>query len=405
VTEPGGSSPLYRYRPLTEQFIEQRWDALRRLGSAEQAVSALSTCASAYLRVLGQTEGGAEPALLALLERLYEDASSFDFPSERFARVYSEVERTLYAHTMKASVVCPLNALRMQEDRIDISDGLVLMRGDLVDAPHAAVWPATTGARRRDDANVLCVIDRELPRGSSFPVGEARTEFHHILRGLRLFKAGACALGTLAWARADEGSWRAFSLGGTGRARGEPWLLSAADAGYVRDFIARARTYAWPGHVAWAATRFEMGCERLVDTEALSDYLLAMRALLDACDEVGRASLPLRIAALCAEEADKGAVQQRVELALSLERFLMRGGDPNDFAQASAAELVSELEGYLRALLWDTVSGFLSADLKAYADSLLLAGENSSRGKQSQGDALAMPASQSQPTVSAEQPL
>ena len=48
-----------------------------------------------------------------------------------------------------------------------------------------------------------------------------------------------------------------------------------------------------------------MGCERALDTEALSDYLLALRALLDGLDDTGRASLTLRLAALCAEEGDR----------------------------------------------------------------------------------------------------
>ena len=54
--------------------------------------------------------------------------------------------------------------------------------------------------------------------------------------------------------------------------------------------------------MAWALARFEMGCSRPLDAEALPDYLLALRALLDAGGEAGLASLGLRVAALCAEE-------------------------------------------------------------------------------------------------------
>ena len=70
-----------------------------------------------------------------------------------------------------------------------------------------------------------------------------------------------------------------------------------------------------------------MGCARAHDTEALSDYLLALRALLDGTDEAGRASLTLRLAALCAEEARARGVQRRLELAFALEHFVMAGGD------------------------------------------------------------------------------
>src|SRR5919202_1368277 len=76
------------------------------------------------------------------------------------------------------------------------------------------------------------------------------------------------------------------------------------------------------GRIAWALGRFEMGCERPHDTEALSDYLLALESLLDARDESGRANLTLRLAALCAEEGERRAVQRRAELAFALERWV-----------------------------------------------------------------------------------
>ena len=50
------------------------------------------------------------------------------------------------------------------------------------------------------------------------------------------------------------------------------------------------------------------------ESEALSDYLLALRALLDAGPEGERsAGLALRVAVLCAEEAERKGVQRRVE--------------------------------------------------------------------------------------------
>ena len=70
-----------------------------------------------------------------------------------------------------------------------------------------------------------------------------------------------------------------------------------------------------------------MGCSRAHDGEALSDYLLALRALLDGTDEAGRAALTPRLAALCAEEPHRKALQRRLELAFALEDFAMAGGD------------------------------------------------------------------------------
>jgi hypothetical protein len=128
--------------------------------------------------------------------------------------------------------------------------------------------------------------------------------------------------------------------------------------------------------VAWALARFEMGCTRALDAEALSDYLLALRALLDAGSEAGRASLSLRLAALCAEEHERRLLQRRVELALALERYVMAGGRDMDYVETLGSEsprmLVAEMERHLRALLRDVLCGYLDPNLKSVADDILL---------------------------------
>ena len=70
----------------------------------------------------------AEPALRAMLERLYEDATSFGFPEERFERVYGEVEVTLYRDAVRARVIAPLRGAWMDAERIELGDGLSLVR-------------------------------------------------------------------------------------------------------------------------------------------------------------------------------------------------------------------------------------------------------------------------------------
>jgi hypothetical protein len=119
-----------------------------------------------------------------------------------------------------------------------------------------------------------------------------------------------------------------------------------------------------------------MGCERPDDTEALSDYLLALESVLDARDEHSRATLTLRVAALCAEDGERRAVQRRVELAFALERWVMGGGGANAYLEALGPDtprtLVLELEQHLRALLRDVLCGYLGSDLRSAADDLLL---------------------------------
>jgi len=133
----GGRGPaLYRYEPRTGAFIEERWPQLRELPACEPACRELGAGASAWLRVNGLRGEQAEPALRAMLERLYEDATSFGFPEERFDRVYAEVELTLYRDAVRARVIAPLHGAWMDAERVELGDGLSLMRGDAVDGPH-----------------------------------------------------------------------------------------------------------------------------------------------------------------------------------------------------------------------------------------------------------------------------
>jgi hypothetical protein len=118
--------------------------------------------------------------------------------------------------------------------------------------------------------------------------------------------------------------------------------------------------------LAWALARFEMGCERASELEALSDYLLSLRALLE---PEGPASgrLAGRLAALCATPAERAGLTRRVHQALALERAVITGAA---LEHASCDALVAELAGHLRALLRDVVCGHLPPDLVTLADAL-----------------------------------
>ncbi len=373
--QPAGSKTiLYRYTPLTAKFIDARWDAIRALPSCTAAAQALGSGAALYLRLQGVPGVDSEPALRELLVRLYDDATAFEFPEERFEKLYGEVERTLYEDSVAATVLAPLTGLELEHGRVDLGDGMSLIGGQAIDAPPEAVW---SDPRERADAPyTLVVLERDIRTEMPLPVTEARIRFRRLLTALRLFKAGAVSLGPLAWSRADHGAWQPAQLGSAGHLRGEPWLLTAAEEPELRelmDLLAGARH---GGAVAWGLARFEMGCERQLDTEAISDYLLALRALLDGSDDTGRASLALRLAALCAEESDRRPLQRRVELAFALERFVIGGGSGDAYMDTigseSPRELVLEVENQLRALLRDVLCGFLDPDLKSAADDILL---------------------------------
>ena len=197
------------------------------------------------------------------------------------------------------------------------------------------------------------------------------------MRGLRLWAPGALGPGGQRVDPQRRGAVAALRRDRRrDRAAASSWTAGDDDANELREFLAAIETARVPGRIAWALDRFELGCERTRDAEALSDFLMALRALLDANDEAGRASLSLRLAALCAEEPDRHAVQRRTELAFALERFLIGGGSADaymdEIGSESPGELTAEIEACVRALLRDILCGYLEADLRRTADDILL---------------------------------
>jgi hypothetical protein len=118
------------------------------------------------------------------------------------------------------------------------------------------------------------------------------------------------------------------------------------------------------GELAWALARFEMGCERPAP-HRLTDHLLALRALL------GDEPAP-RVAALCAQPAERDEVAAGVERAVALESVLVAG---HGKATPEVEAVTDELSGHLRAILRDVLCGHLDADLRRVADELLADGE------------------------------
>jgi hypothetical protein len=372
VEEPGARASLYCYRPLTGAFIRERLGMLTALPTYAPAARALAGLdgVDAYVRQRGESRIPGEPreradvALRAFLSFVFAERSEFGFDPVRFDQAYAELERALYEGRCVATVIAPLLGLALEPStrELPLGDGLALVRGDAFpDAPAEAVWADG------EEPNVLALLTVTHERSARSPVSSARGRFRRILTALRLFERGGYALGPIAWTRTDTGAWRPVALGSSGRPRFVTFV-SAEHEDELRAFCNLiARRAPTGGELAWALARFEMGCERLAPFEALTDYLLALRALLE---PEGPASgrLAQRLAVICAKPEDRTALAERTAHAISLERAVIAGLAP---AEPGVDGLVDELAEHLRALLRDVLCGHLDRDLCAIADALL----------------------------------
>jgi hypothetical protein len=371
-TEPAprsGRPALYCYRPLTGSFIRQRLGLLVALPTYAPAARALELAEGieAYLRARGETRISEHPrdradaALRCLLDRVFEERSEFAFDDARFAVAYEELECALYQGRCVVEVTAPMLGLELdpQTRELTLADGLSIVRGEGITDPPPA------------DDRLLIVHRAAQDRRDGAPLGQARTSFRRVLSALRLFERGAYALGPIGWTRIDAGPWRPVALGGSGRAR-MPTRLRAEQEDELRAFcnLVARRIPAGSGEVAWALARFEMGCERVSPFEALTDYLLALRALLEP-EGPSSGRLAQRQAVICAPPEERRAFAERTAHAISLERAVIAGLAPADRHDTNPDRLVEEVGEHLRAILRDVLCGHLHVDVRGVADELL----------------------------------
>ncbi len=377
---PGVRSVLYHYKPLSGEFLRQRFTEFRAIEGFDTCISALTRVegTAAYLRTMGATHtpagehDRAEQVLKELLAQVFGEVAEFELPAQRFERAYLQFERIVYEDTVVNTVLSPLLGVRLAADRWEVGSGVAVVRGDLVEAPPEAVWASE---RDRAEPNVLALLTVESTPREPPPLTAARLDFRKLLTALRLFKNGPATLGASAWWRTDDGPWQSVPLGFAGRGRGgEYWLEASDQPGFVELVeLMRARP-AQSGSFPWALSRFEMGLEQSVSTDGLSDHLLAVRALLDGGEPTDLA-MAQRLAVLCAEPHGRSELQRRMETAFKLERLAMRGDADSTYLAAVGAEspdrIAADLEDSLRALLRDVVCGHLQPDVRALADEML----------------------------------
>src|SRR4051812_33483077 len=362
------SAPLYCYRPLTGRFIGEHIGVLARLPSYPMAVQGLAGLPDlpAYLRARGRRTPGPDPrsqadaALQAFLTAVWAEVTEFTFDRTRFAEAFAELESTAYDGFQLSVVMAPVDGLVIESEEVPLGDGLAIVRaGTLRDAP---------GDLGQDELRTVAVLALEGEPGDDRALEGAGRRLRRLQTALRLWDDAEPALGPTVWARTDGSAWFAVPLA-TGFRRPEgDCLLATEEEDALRAFCSLiSRRTPRGGELAWALRRFELGCERASAVEALTDWLLAARALLADPDQPGYAGVAERMAAICAPPEQRARMQGRIRDAISLERAAVAGlvrPEPD------VEDLISELGQNLRAMLRDVLCGPLEPALRRVADEL-----------------------------------
>jgi hypothetical protein len=369
AADSGDESAFYSYVPMTGRYVREHGEELRSLPSFAPAREATveAGVAAPYLEARGKSVPAdpgerAELMLIAFFSELWEGAAGFALDRERLETALA----TLDAESREADdaevLIVPLVGLRMAMPRLQLPHDARIVRAGSIEAPVDAMRSEGMG-RAAWEPQYLAVAEQD-PEGG---VETALQQLRELVSVMRLFKGGGIGLGPYAFAPTGEGCWRRIATGAPATRPGG-YRLSEAEAEELVEFGTALEARPDPDTaLTWAVGRFEMGCERATALEGLSDHLLAMRAVLEGRGPVG-ASLPLRAAALIADEAtDRIEAGEQVEEVLELERAMMNGRPVE-----RAIEMATWVEESVRGLLRAAALGELGNDLSATADETLI---------------------------------
>jgi hypothetical protein len=394
VAGTGDGSPFTQYVPQTDRFVREHWAELAALDAFGEACAAIdaNSLGAPYLDSLGEPvppseDRCCEAAAIAFLTRLWEGSPDFSVDDKRLAAALDEIDGREEASEGEAEIVAPLVGFQMPAKRLSLAT-TTIVRADLVAVPDEVRRSEGTG-RSGFEPQFLAVVQGSIPSGDTDaddPAGGASAPgavLRELVTALRLFKPGGVGLGPYAWAHTPGDRWRRLATGAAPPRRGGYRLTEheLGDLAALSRAITRSPTPLRDapvdrpgpgGTLTRAISRFEVGLERPTPLEAVSDYVLTLRHLLEGggAADVG---VPMRVAALCAEPAERPAVKDRIARAVEIERALVRGELLGEQDGESPLELVAELEEGARSLLRMLAVGELGADPRAAADEALLA--------------------------------
>jgi hypothetical protein len=369
IEQGRASAPLYCYRPLTGHFLADRSTELAKLPSYGAAVQGLATLPElpAYLQLRGRRAPSPDPraqadaALQAFLTAVWAESTDFAFDAERFEVAFGELEEAAYGDRTLSVVLAPVEGLVLESDEVPLGDGLSLVRAEtLEDVP---------GELREDEMGTVAALALDTQVGDGRALEDAGRRLRRLQTALRLWDDAEPSLGPTAWARTGGRAWTAVPLATGVRRESGDCLLAADEEDPLRAFCSLVtRRTPRGGELAWALRRFELGCERAGAVEALTDWLLAARALLADPDSHGYDGMVERLAVICATPDDRPALEARLDEAIRLERAAIAGRVRPD---ALVEDLIADLGGNLRAVLRDVLCGHLDPQLRRVADEML----------------------------------
>ncbi|HEU4736075.1 MAG TPA: hypothetical protein VFS48_03490 [Solirubrobacterales bacterium] len=369
--ESGDDSLFYSYRPLTSLYVRERESELRGLaafGPARDAIAAAGI-ATAYLEARGEPVPGdpgerAAQMLTVFLAALWDGSTELALDHERLRNALAVLEAETRGAEEAEVLIAPLVGLRMPLPRLQLPNGMQIVRADSIEAPIEAMRSEGMGRAAWQPQFLALAEQGEGPESARAALGQ----LNELVSVMHLFKAGSVGLGPYAFAPTGEDRWARIATGAPS-ARPGSYELSEQEAIELAEFAATLEARPDPdGALAWAVGRFELGCGRESALEGLSDHLLSLRAVLDGHGPVG-ASLPMRASALIADESfDRIEARERIESALELERSLMNGSP-----SLPGLAIAGWIEEGVRRILRATALGELSADLNTAADETLIA--------------------------------
>lgn len=365
----GSGQPLWCYRTQTDELVRRRIGVLGMLPGYRPAAEALESISGLDEWLLSRGEqhvpagarNRADAVIRVFLTQVLGETTTFEFDEARFEATWASLDGLLFEGRTEALLAVPIHGVELESDELRLSDGTLLVTNRSLESESL---PADI-FRSEGLPLVVAMLDLAEPTGQAF--ADARQQLRKLLCTMRISGDANPSLGGAGRLRVAGGSWQVVGLDGSGSARGRLSITSGQEAEFVEFHAVVARRWPRGGELAWALRRHEFGCDRVHRFDALSDHLMALRALIE---PEGPASgrLSQRLAALCALPEDQTQLAERTARAVALEHGIVSGLAGRE---REAEQLCIEIEHHLRSLLRDVLSNHLDSDLCGVADRLL----------------------------------